>query len=130
MTEATTVNSTPALDPADREAEIAALKAGLDEAKRKGLMVRYGPRGHTTVRTQFQMTAHEHKMLQTMKHVSSFTVGRPVAAALLMRVGLSYLLNVCDRALKDPAAAERLKADIMAAREARVAEYLTTGSDR
>lgn len=127
----TTTNTT---SPAEqREALIASLMAGLDELKRRPMSVRYSPRGGPKpVRVQFELTALEHKMLRTTRHVGTLAVGRPITGALMMRVGMAYLMKACTAALADPVAKEKLKADIMGAREARVAELHRTnkGSDQ
>jgi hypothetical protein len=113
--------TTAPIDPMERDA----LLAGLTEVKRRGLSVRHGPRtgGKATVRVQLKMTALEFKMLQTMKHVAGFTVGRPISSALTMRVALGYLMKACTAALNDPASAEKMKHDIAHAREERLGDH-------
>lgn len=136
----TTTTNTPTTSPAaeDREALIASLMAGLDELKRRPMSVRYSPRGGPKpVRVQFELTAPEHAMLKTVRNVGALAVGRPITGALAMRVGLAYLMKACTAALADPVAKEKLRADILGAREARVAEIniansfsSSKGSDR
>lgn len=110
------------LAPSDL-AERAALLAGLEQVRQKGLTLKYGPRGGTkTVRVQLQMTAMEHKMMQTMRHAAGATVGRPISSVLLMRVGLHALMKTCTAALKDPLEAERLRQEILHARKARLSD--------
>jgi hypothetical protein len=122
MTNIPTKSAGPAPAPID-PAEHDALLAGLAQVKRQGLTIKYGPRtGDKTVRVQLQMTALEHKMMQTMRHVAGFTVGRPISSVLLMRVGLRALMKACTAALKDPVAAEKLRQDILRAREERLSD--------
>jgi hypothetical protein len=89
------------------------------------LAVRYGPRGQlrTRIRTQLYLTPFEYKALQTLGHFAAMAVGRRVSHALIVRLALSRLLSDGNRCLNDPAVMARLKADLLAVREERLAEH-------
>jgi hypothetical protein len=116
---------TPNIEPTVTESEIAALRAGLVEARRRGvqtLIATTGPVGnrHKHVRTQLFMTTDEHAALKLMRHTLSFHVGRQVAQTLTVRLALSRLMDECRRSLSDPAAAAKMKADLLAVRAERI----------
>jgi hypothetical protein len=98
------------------------LLAGLAEVKRRALTIPHRHGSKASVRVQLQMTATEHAMVNTIRHTASFVMGRPISKALMTRVALSALVRTCTAALKDPAQAEKFKADILRTYNERQAE--------
>lgn len=114
-------------DPIITEEDRAAIVAGLEQLWRNSarpLKIRYGEAAgsKTRIRQQLYLTSLEHQSWKAVEVACAMAVGRPVSAALLMRVGLHHLLKVCAKSLTDPVVREKLKADILQAREDRVKE--------
>ncbi|OYZ96434.1 MAG: hypothetical protein B7Y08_04520 [Rhodospirillales bacterium 24-66-33] len=70
------------------------------------------------VRAQYFLTARQAAMAQLTKLAVCFIAGRPVTQALVLRLALVLLFRTVTDALKDPAVAEALRADLEIARGA------------
>src|SRR5262245_46423810 len=96
-------------------AQRAAVIEGLEEFKRK-MSVKYNGRNGTEnrrIRHQLFMTVQEYGALTSISAVAHLLANRPVAKSLVVRLALTRLLADALAAMKDPVAAERLKADLL-----------------
>lgn len=116
-------NTPEAHDLADREALIASLRAGLEELRARPMTVRYRPRrSPATIRHQLYFTDEENRAFHMAQCAAGLAVGRPVTVALIMRTALGYMIKACIASMSDPVAREKLRADVLKAREDRKAE--------
>lgn len=76
-----------------------------------------GRRGRS-IRAQYFLGPRQAVMAQLTKLAVCFVVGRPVTQALVLRLALVLLFRTVTDALKDPAVAEALRADLEIARGA------------
>lgn len=106
------------------DVDLAAVEAGLEELKRRPnkLSTLIGD-PKKTYRAQLRFTAVERATLKTINVALAMLVGRGVSHALALRLSISLLRDQCTAALRDPAAAARLKAMLLEVREARAKEY-------
>ncbi len=109
-----------------KAAEVAELIDGLDQlrdklGRRRALREGLGPKKTTqaTHRTQLAMTQHEYDTVSATRAAAGLIMGGPVGRSMIVRLGLRLAAAACTEALRDPAAAARLKAKIKASREGR-----------
>lgn len=100
-----------------------AIEAGLQTLKRRPnrLSIFIGD-PEKTYRYQMRLSATENASLKLIGVALTAIVGRGVTHALAHRLALRLLLDQCTEALKDPAAAARLKAQLLSVREQRTTE--------
>ena len=112
----------------DTDAEIAALKAGLDQARAQGplgspamkALRNKRPTGKDRlIRSQMYLSVHDWALRNLLSHILTLHFGRPVAHSLIVRLALRVLAAECQKSLKDPVVAARLKAELVAIRENR-----------
>jgi hypothetical protein len=75
-------------------------------------------KGGKIFRQQLQLTEKEYEGLQATKGALMLHAGRPVTLALATRLAIYTLAAQCERSLRDPALAARLKANLFAVRKA------------
>lgn len=114
----------PNIEDTVTQSDIATLRAGLAEARRRGaetLSATIGPPGSRRrhVRTQLFLAADEHAALKLMQSVLSLHVGRRVAQTLTVRLALHRFMAECQRSHSDPVVAAKMRADLLAVREER-----------
>jgi hypothetical protein len=117
-------------------AEKQAIIDGLNTVRSNGLQGMLtaisGPPGarRKHVRYQAAVTPLEAAALLLAKHTLGLHLGRPVSHSLVLRLALTELCVACDRSLRDPAEAARLRARLIATREERVSELASIPTDQ
>jgi hypothetical protein len=112
----TEINDTPSVD-------WVAIERGLEELKRRPKLSTLIGDPQKFHRYQMRLSAIENALLKTINVALTAIVGRGVTHALVHRLALSLLAEQCSAALRDPAAAARLKAKLLAVREERRSEH-------